>query len=499
MKTKQQIAQDLKNALSEQDINKREEMITRAENDLYELVKSKEPMEKNEFIQGLYSAAGFLSKGLGQAAKVLPITGAALQISTPLTEAARKGVRSLNPNAKYETPEPNMMAEIESGINVSDRAGFGPLFKDIVTASGGENVGYPIPSDMRDEFPQLSSALEELTKPANIASMGLDYILGSKVSEKFAPKGNIIKPRMVSEETALGYLKSISKDDKLMLDLLKEKENYKLLSPEKKQLAPIPRIDKIVEIIKENPDKYLKIMKPNELFLTLQDDLSKLKGQQDFLVENMPKTAVTDAEDLQRLALSKLRGEEAGQMESAKNIIKRNIPFKDVEDRVFNSIDKISQLRKDIREKGRILDSERLGLINEIELEKNRIIKDIENSPEVKLDPNILNGVRDLELEIGGTREDLISSSLNRISELNKELDTLYKKEAEEKDKNKKEIEEAKIKDETEIKEQKTKIKNAFTNLCALMDRPKVMEMNYKIKYDKPFNTNNDDKYYLNY
>ena len=31
----------------------------------------------------------------------------------------------------------------------------------------------------------------------------------------------------------------------------------------------------------------------------------------------------------------------------------------------------------------------------------------------------------------------------NRISELNKELDTLYKKEAEEKDKNKKEIEEA--------------------------------------------------------
>lgn len=87
----------------------------------------------------------------------------------------------------------------------------------------------------------------------------------------------------------------------------------------------------------------------------------------------------------------------------------------------------------------------------------------------------------------------------NRISELNKELDTLYKKEAEEKGKNKKEIEEAKIKDETEIKEQKTKIKNAFTNLCALMDRLKVMEMNYKIKYDKPFNTNNDDKYYLNY
>lgn len=87
----------------------------------------------------------------------------------------------------------------------------------------------------------------------------------------------------------------------------------------------------------------------------------------------------------------------------------------------------------------------------------------------------------------------------NRISELNKELDTLYKKEAEEKDKNTKEIEEAKIKDETEIKEQKTKIKNAFTNLCALMDRLKVMEMNYKIKYDKPFNTNNDDKYYLNY
>lgn len=83
----------------------------------------------------------------------------------------------------------------------------------------------------------------------------------------------------------------------------------------------------------------------------------------------------------------------------------------------------------------------------------------------------------------------------NRISELNKELDTLYKKEAEEKDTNK----EAKIKDETEIKEQKTKIKNAFTNLCALMDRLKVMEMNYKIKYDKPFNTNNDDKYYLNY
>lgn len=429
MKTKQQIAQDLRNALNEKDISKREEMITQAENDLYELVKSKEPIEKNEFIQGLYSTAGSLVKGIGTAAKLNPyFTGPLIYTATPLTEAARMGVRALNPEAQYETPEPDMLAEIKSGIDVSDRAGFGPLFKDIVTASGGENVGIPSPEYMKEQFPQLSSALEEITKPANIASLGLDYILGSKASSKFAPKENIIKPRMVSENTALGYLKSISKDDKLMLDLLKEKENYKLLSPEKKAIAPAPRIDKIVNIIKENPDKYLKIMKPNELFLTLQDDLAKLKAQQDMVVENMPKTAVTDAEDLQRLALSKLRGEEAGQMESAKAIIKRNIPFKDIEDRVFNSIDRISQLRREIKKKGKVLDSEKLGLINEIELQKNKIIKDIENSPEVKLDPTIINGVRNLEIEIGGTREDLISSSLDRISELNNEINEISNK-----------------------------------------------------------------------
>lgn len=387
MKSKQEIASSLEMALKETDVKKRDALISQAENDLYEIVKEQEPIEKNKFIQGLYSTVGFLGRGIGQLAKVYPTTGAALQVATPITETARMGVRALNPDAQYETPDPDVLAEIKSGIDISDRAGFGPLIKDIITASGGRNEGYIPPQSFAEEFPELSSFIGEATKPANIASLGLDYLSGSALSKKFAPKGNIINPRMVSEETALGYLKSISRDDKLMLDMLKEKENYKLLSPEKRQIVPPPRIDRIVNVIKENPDKYLKILRPRELFLTLQEDLSKLKNQQDFIVENMPSDKFTDAEDLQRLAISKLKGEEAGQIKSAKEIIRRNIPFSDIDSSIINSIDRLRYLYDKIKEKGKIIDGEKIALENELSIEKNSLIKTINETPDIVNNP----------------------------------------------------------------------------------------------------------------
>lgn len=401
MKSKKEIASLLEKALLEKDPTTREALIAQAETDLHELVSSKEPIEKNEYIQSLYSGLGGLTKGLGAVAKTFTPIGPIMEVATPLTEGARIGLRKLKPDAQYDTPEPNPMAEIESGFNVSDRAGFGLVLQDIVSALGGKNTGLPVPEDMEKEFPELSSMIMEITKPANIASGLVDYMLGSKVA-KLTDKKEFagIKPRTTSSKTAMEYLKSISRDNKLMLDMLKEKENYNLLSPERRKNLPKPRIDRIVELIKNNPDKYLKEINPQELFGVLQEDLKGLREQQIELVENMPKTKFTDAEDFQRLALSKVINEEAGQSESARKIIKKNIPFEDIDNIVIESIDKINELTKRIKETKRKEGSLRNQLVNELEIEKNSLINTINNEPDLKNNPKfdkVLNWLGSLE------------------------------------------------------------------------------------------------------
>jgi len=350
-KNKAQIISDVQKIQSIDDVNERQPLINQLAKDTDEFIKSQDIPENHPNVKAIYQGLSDISV-LGKPAA---------HILTPLSETARGVVREIGTmagNTGWDTPSVDPLAEWKTqDLRPSDRAGFSNLMRDVTVAMGGKNE--PLVDIKSKDFPKAAEFAKNLTVPANLAGVGADIMAG-KVMADITPE--VSYKTGVSLDAAKSYIRSIAKDKALLADLEKS-----------------GKINDIAQMIANNPEKYMHQFKPNAMYEQLMGpieqytdpntgkvgwrrsqaggDIQKSLNTQAEFVDKIPTSQYTaDRIDLQKQALNKLQSDKrltAGQLSSAENIIKQEIPILEPSQEKIARINKLGELSskyKDIRD-----------------------------------------------------------------------------------------------------------------------------------------------------
>lgn len=311
-KNKVQLIADTQRIIGMPDGKEKESAIAQLNIDTDEFIKSRQIPENHPNVQALYE--GF--KNLGALAK--PMT----MVTTPITETARGLIRevgSMTGTRDWDTPPIDPLAEFKTGdLLPSDRASTSLLYKDAMKAMGIETQ--PVAKISSKDYPRAAKFLTQLTDPSVAAGIGTDVMIGKGVSA-MAPEA--IHRTGISKDAALSYLRSTSKNPQLL-----------------QELEQSGKIHELANMVASEPEKYLHQFKPNTVYQQIMGpiekgrrdigagELAKITELQNQMIEEIPRDVYSiPREELQKASLSKLDKMvlEAGQKESAANIIKKNI------------------------------------------------------------------------------------------------------------------------------------------------------------------------------
>jgi hypothetical protein len=242
-------------------------------------------------------------------------------LTVPVTEAARSVPKYIAENVgrnTSQTPPIDTAAELRQW-GVSDRFGLNNLVTDMSNAVGIQ--GSPVARVQSKDYPKAAAFLQGMTDPVNLAGASVDMIAGSRM-----PLPKIANAPVMSLEAAANYVRSISKDANLLM-----------------QLEKSGRIYDLARMVIAEPEKYLHQFRPNKVYENIQGkilpqegarligdgELANLNRYQNDMLENVPRDKyVVPREELQASAINQLNREgslEAGQRSSAEDIIRRNI------------------------------------------------------------------------------------------------------------------------------------------------------------------------------
>jgi hypothetical protein len=359
VKTKQQLAEDIKKIQSMTDLDARDAAISQLDQDTQHLSDSVyTPQEERPLIDvpGLRDIStpsqwygGLENIGYGPAKL-------ASHIATPVLESVRGALRGtaqlVGRDVKYQAPEPSVFAEFTEpktgyGFGLpSSKATTSNILTDVSNIMGIEQQ--PLAKVTSKDYPKAAAFAEQLTNPAVAGGAALDIALAKKIPSPERIGGNL----NMSLETAADYVRSLAKNDKQLLELEKTGKIYE-----------------IANMVRKNPESYLHQFRPNKIYENImgpivpeqgrrlydQGALSIAGSQQEKFINELPQQPSILRSELQKSAISELNKNtmEAGQKTQAEDIIKRNIPITQPSEEKLSKIRKIGDLAteyKDIRD-----------------------------------------------------------------------------------------------------------------------------------------------------
>jgi len=309
----------------------------------------------------LYKMAGSTMSMLGK----LPA-----MLATPLTEAARSPLKYIAENFgenTSETPPIDTAAEYRQ-LGLSDRAGLSLFLQDANNALGIKNQ--PLVDIKSSRFPKAAQFLQGMTVPANAATMAMEGTLAKKL-----PTPEIITVGKVSLDTAMAYLKSVSKNSGLFEKLSKSGEIWN-----------------IATMIRENP-AYMKYS-PEKVFDELNGVVNRSTGRRTYgdgdigntnirrgeIIEDsdFDQTQYVDPRMLRDMAIGELSDPSILNTDAipAERIIRNEIRTTDPSDAIIKTIDDVNNAKFRLGDLENEMNAERMTLDNQLSLQKNAVMRD---------------------------------------------------------------------------------------------------------------------------
>lgn len=285
--------------------------------------------------ENLYEIAGDVTDIVGK----IPAT-----IATPITEVARMPFKYIAENVgknTSQTPPIDAYAEMKQ-LGVSDRAGLGLLLKDISNAVGIKQE--PIAQIKSQRFPKAAAFLEQLTDPSNAAALAMEGTMAAKLPGIPEAAGKA----KVSLDTAMAYLKSVSKDSGLFEKLSKSGEIWniaKMIQDNPQYMKYNPA--KVYDVLHGATDKVIGKRQYN------QGDIGKLNIERGNIIENSDFNTSNTASPLDIRESAKMALDQGNVIRNdigpANRMIETEIPVEQFDPKVINQINSYddAKLRSD--------------------------------------------------------------------------------------------------------------------------------------------------------
>lgn len=351
----------------------------------------------------LYKMAGSTVGMLGK----IPAT-----LATPLTEAARAPLKYIAENFgenTSETPPIDTAAEYRQ-LGLSDRAGLSLFLQDANNAVGIKNQ--PLADIKSSRFPKAAQFLQGMTVPANAAAMVMEGTLAKKL-----PTPEITTVGKVSLDTAMAYLKSVSKNSGLFEKLSKSGEIWN-----------------IATMIRENP-AYMRYS-PEKVFDELNGVVNRSIGRRTYgdgdigntnikrgeIIEgsDFDQTQYVDPRMLRDMAIGELSDPSILNTDAipAERIIRNEIRTTEPSDATIKTIDDVNNAKFRLGDLENEMNAERMTLDNQLSLKKASEFESAAQTPEtVPYNDSVM------QREVANPQySENMGIAVERLSQLNKDL-----------------------------------------------------------------------------
>lgn len=299
--------------------------------------------DKNQVLQTIYNTI----RQAGVFAKPADL------LLTPLTESIRAPFKMIAENVwdNSQTPDIDILSSGKNLTELSPTFGLSAFVTDLSNAMGIKQgpIANLNETEFAAEYPIAANILTEMTNPANLAAMGIEGFLGSKVPSAISQPINARTVAKMQDWVSGKYLSAIQKD-KGLTQALKESGKWndvvRYFSENKKNLITPLNKEKAIEFL-EGPIVSSEDLVNNDLRsrrLTGKGEISRLSDEQEAILNKIPSTTHTvNPIELRQSAYESLSPDITGDQRSrAMQLIDETIPYYDYDQNKISALQKVA-------------------------------------------------------------------------------------------------------------------------------------------------------------